>query len=882
MTFMVINLQGVGQIATYEEQLQFEINRRGISEEEFRELLLDAGVDPDALDQLDASELLKVKELIEDFERERFFRQRNLSGADTSDVDEALISEDSIEILTPDTLPIEEDSLSEVIFGHQFFDSEQLSLIPSSLGFDPPETYVLGVGDAISVSIFGSARVEDSHVIQQDGSVRILEGNVKVTLAGLEVQDARIKLERAYRREYRFSPNQFSMYVNAVRTIRISVSGEVGTPGDYTISALNGIPNVLAAAGGLTGNGTVRNIQLIKRSGKAVNFDLYEFLNHPDPSKSFNLENGDYILVRAAYKVVSISGAVNRPHFYELKDSEGLFELIEFAGGLAGNANLGSITVNRFEGDRRVVKDVAYAERVKSNRDFDLIHGDEVLIRHIDEVLENFVSVTGEVRNQGNYEFVEGLTLKDVLLLAGVKPSTKMDFALLRRISSDGSVNIFNVSPEDALNDIGQSALFLMEDQDELIIWPKERFIDNKYIKIAGAVRVPEQFEFDEAGSLRAFDLINLAGGLRSDAAAFAFIHRLDPLNPNEKKYIKLDINRMLADPNSADNVFLEPYDSLYVHSKNEFNENLYIRVSGAVNNPGSFIYGDGMTIKDAILLAGGFKRSSSTNAIEVSRVVFEDNESTKTTIHKIALDRRQLNAKGDNDFVLEPYDNVFVRHVPQFELQQNVVIEGEVVFPGEYSLIKDNETVFDIIKRAGGLTQEAFPGAAKLFRSKDSTGFIVMRLDDALIDQASRYNYTLMHGDTITIPTNYNYVKIFGATQYLTQNEETQLTVPFHEGKDALFYIDNYGGGFADDARTDKVLVKYPNGEIKTSKKRFLFGKKYPEVLPGSEIRVWTIQKNLRNVQDKEEVNWTRVLGDSVAQAMSILTLILLIQRLD
>ena len=870
------------QISTYEDQLQFEINKRGISEQEFRELLIDSGIDPDRLDILNANELLAIQQLIEDFERERFFNQRNVINQDTSDLE--TIDEDLVEMEMDslDSLGVTIDTVAEFVFGHDLFRSGQISLIEPEEGFAPPEMYVLGSGDALTVSIFGFSRVEENTIVQNDGSVRIRDGNVRVTVGGLNLQEARIKLERAYRQEYRFTPNQFNLYISSIRNIRVSVFGEIQTPGDYTVSAANGVTNLLAAAGGLTDNGSVRNIQVVKRTGETLNFDLYNMLSNPGQNQGINLEDGDLIAIPALGNVVSIDGAIRRAHRYELKVDEGLFDLIEYAGGLTGNANLGSVSINRFENNRRVVKDVPYAERVKSNRDYELFNGDEVMIKKIEEELENYVSVSGEVRNEGNYELIEGLTLKDVIQLAGIKSSTKMDFALLKRIDEFGSANLIRVSLNDALNDQGNSALIMMQDRDELIIWPKERFIDNKYIKVAGAVRIEEEFEYDEGGTIRAKDLIQLAGGLRSDAASFAHVHRLDPLNPNERRYIRIDLDRMMSDDNSADNVFLEPYDSLYVYSRNEFQDDLYVKVSGAVNNPGNFIYGQEMTLKDAIIMAGGFKRSSATNRIEISRVIFEDNSSTKTVIHEVPVQRNELNKADANEFVLEPYDNVFVRYVPQYELQQNVVVQGEVTLPGEYSLIKDNETVFDIIQRAGGITEEAFPGAAKLYRSEDSIGYIVMRLDEVLENPQSRYNYTLVDGDTIFIPKVYEYVRIVGATQYLTQNQEKWLNAPFHAGKDALFYINNYAGGFADNARKDKVFVKYPNGEVKTSNKRFLLGRKYPEVLPGSEISVWTIRNNFRENQDKEEVNWTKVLGDSVAQAMSILTLILLVQRLD
>ena len=880
LSFFTISLSG--QITSYEEQLQYELNKRGIAEEEFRELLLDAGYDPDRLDELSALEVADVERMLSAFERSRFLSQYSAQNLDTIKVGEVIPSEEVIVPDSLDTVAVVMDSIVEAIWGHNLFRSGQISVIQSNQGYRPPETYILGAGDILTVSIFGSSRVEEELVVQGDGSVRILEGNIKVTVSGLMVQEARLRLEREYRRVSRFSPNQFRIYVSAIRNIRVSIYGEVVAPGDYNVSAANGVTQLITLAGGLSDRGSVRNIQLIKRTGESVNFDLYEMLVKPDPTKSFVLEDGDNILVPAASKIVSIEGAVNREHTYELKPSEGLFDLIEYAGGLSSGAYLGSVKVYRFEDDKRIVLDVPYAEKVKTKQDFDLLLGDHIEVTKIEETLENYVTVKGEVRNEGKYELLENMPLVQVINLAGIKPTTKRDLAYLKRINENGNINMISISIDDALNGIGPSSLITMQDRDEVIVFSKERFNDEKYVKIAGAVRIPEQFEYDSGGTVRARDLINYAGGLRSDAADFAHVHRIDPFNPNQNQYVKIDVSRLMEDPNAADNIFLEPFDSIYVYSRNEFQDQLYVRVSGAVNNPGSFIYGSGMTIEDAVIMAGGFKQSSATNRIEVSRVIFEENERTQTIIHEVSMNRNDLGNTSRSGFGLEPYDNIYVRYVPGFELQQNVVIKGEVTVPGEYALIKDNETVKDIIDRAGGLTEEAFPGAAKLYRSEDSVGYIVMRLEEALLNPNSRYNYTLTNGDTIYIPKGYSYVRIIGATQYLEQSGEKQTTVPFHDGKDARFYIDTYAGGFSDNARRDKVFVKYPNGQISKTKRSFPFGKKYPKVLPGSEINVWTVRKNLRDEQNKEDVNWTKVLGDSVAQAMSILTLILLVQRLD
>lgn len=868
-------------ISSYKDQLDYELELRDISQEEFYALLEDEGYEVEDLEDLSREEILEVERILLEFSRQRFLANRATTISDTSDTEDLdELATDSL-LLELDSTGVALDSVEEVIYGHSFFRSGQISLIEEGQSFDPPESYILGPGDELSASIFSSIRLEESMVVQGDGTVRIRDGNVKVSVGGLDKQTARMKLERAYRQEYRFSPNQFSLAVSAVRKIRVEIVGEVLLPGEMTVSASNGIINLISAAGGMKDIGSVRNIKLFKRTGEVVNFDFYELLTKPDYRKDFALNDGDYILVPAASMLASIEGPINRPHTYELRQGEGLFDLIEYAGGLSGNALLQSMKIQRYENDKRVVKDVAYAERLKSRADYPLVNGDHVIVTEIREVLENFVTVSGEVRSPGNYELIDGLSLKDIIALSGTMPSTKLDQAYIRRTTESGSINIIPVSLEDAINGQGPSALVMMEDQDVLEVYAKERFLDNKFIKIAGAVRIPEEVDYDDGGTMRIRDLINIAGGLRTDAA-YAHIHRLDPLNPNDKQYVRVDLHQITQDPNSADNVYLEPYDSVHIYSKNEFLDDVFVTVEGAVNNPGQFVFGQGMSIKDAILLANGFRRSSATNRIEVSRLIIRDNQPTQTIIETTSVSRDELQLSRESDFALEPFDNIFVRFVPNFEFQQNVYVKGEVVNPGGYSLIKDNESINDIIQRAGGLTEEAFPAAATMYRAKDSLGFMIIRLDEVLDNPVSVFNTTLIHGDTLFIPKRNNYVKIRGATNYLVNNNQPQIVSPFLPGKTALYYIDNFAGGFADGARRDKVIVRHPNGEVKQVKKRFLLGPRYPEVLPGSEITIWTDARDDRRNRDEQNVNWTQVFGDSVAQAASILTLILLAQRLD
>jgi len=258
LCFMHISLYA--QISTYEDQLVLLLEERGISQEEFNEVLIDAGYDPNNLDNLSVGETEDIGRLLQDYYRSRFYNIQQqipqdtfVTGlSDTIDIDSILLNEDSLGLVL-DTIP-------EVIYGHSYFRSGQIALIPLGQGYNPPETYILGAGDEVVVSIYGNSSVEESHVIGDDGSVRIYDGRVKVTIGGASKQEARIRLERRYREFFRFSPNQFSLTVTAVRPIRIQVFGEVVSPGDMTVSAANGITQVIAEAGGITDDGSAKDL----------------------------------------------------------------------------------------------------------------------------------------------------------------------------------------------------------------------------------------------------------------------------------------------------------------------------------------------------------------------------------------------------------------------------------------------------------------------------------------------------------------------------------------------------------------------------------------------------------------------------------------------
>ncbi|MBK7739548.1 MAG: SLBB domain-containing protein [Saprospiraceae bacterium] len=347
---------------------------------------------------------------------------------------------------------------------------------------------------------------------------------------------------------------------------------------------------------------------------------------------------------------------------------------------------------------------------------------------------------------------------------------------------------------------------------------------------------MPGEFEYDPARNISVYDAVNLAGGLRPDALPKAYVVRTDTAT-GARTYALFNLEKAMTDLTSNDNFSLEPLDRIVILSNSIINTESTVSIGGAVKNPGKFKYGNSMTLLDAVTLSGGLKAEAATNRVEIYRVILNNNEPTQVTASTFEIPRDLIMAQEIMSHVLlEPFDMIEVRSVPKFGLQKVVSITGEVRFPGEYALVKDNETIYELIKRAGGLTPEAFTGGATLDRNMDKTGLVIIELDEIMKRPGASYNITLLHGDALHIPKNNDLVSIQGAvniqdiaSQELI-NENHKINVAFIEGKSARYYIREFAGGFAENADRAKVYVKDANGK-KSKVHTFLFFKKYPKV---------------------------------------------------
>jgi polysaccharide export outer membrane protein len=295
------------------------------------------------------------------------------------------------------------------------------------------------------------------------------------------------------------------------------------------------------------------------------------------------------------------------------------------------------------------------------------------------------------------------------------------------------------------------------------------------------------------------------------------------------------------------------------------------------------------MTLGDALKNAGGLKIEAENLRLEISRLnYFSDNyldgQEVRVIVEKIQLSSNEIKLSDDEaQIIIQPFDQIFVRAVPNFEAQQNIIISGEVKYPGVYPLLNKDERLDDIIKRAGGLTKFAFPESATLYREGLTGGNLVMNLDKALKSHNDKYNYVLCKGDKIDIPKVTDFVTIEGSSiTYITIRNKPVINAPFVKGKHAKYYINEFGNGFTKESWRKKTYVIQPNAKVNRTKD-FLIFKIYPKVTKGSTIYVVNKIKNEKDLKkDKEPFNWNKFVENTTLKITGLATFFLIFKQIS
>ncbi|MDH3222273.1 MAG: SLBB domain-containing protein, partial [Gemmatimonadota bacterium] len=440
----------------------------------------------------------------------------------------------------------------------------------------------------------------------------------------------------------------------------------------------------------------------------------------------------------------------------------------------------------------------------------------------------NQIYVTGEIAQPGAYQLSSIATVTNALYAAGgpTELGSLRDVRVRRRTGEEVSLDLY---PYLLSGRVDQDVILR---QGDVIFVP----LRGRRVRVAGAVQRPAQYELREGEDLK--HLLEASGGFAADARRDRVtVHRI--LLPGEARggapraAIDLELppatDRNLASLPVIGGVVvpavgLQDGDSVVVDRVPAVTDGLYVTIGGLVEGPGQFPWRPGTTLLDLILLARGPLIGADLRHAEVSRLPEDRTGGSLATIHRVPLDRRalstnellsggggggaigaQLPDEGSiPDFYLEPFDDVRILRLPDFEMQRTVFVAGEVPVPGRYALETRNDRVTDVLARAGGLLPSAYAPGARLIRSQGRLGSINLDLASALKDPSREHNLALEPGDSLFIPVYSPTVTVRGAVN-------SPVTVLYEEGRGVDYYVEN-AGGFRHDADQDRLSVRYAN----------------------------------------------------------------------
>ena len=539
--------------------------------------------------------------------------------------------------------------------------------------------------------------------------------------------------------------------------------------------------------------------------------------------------------------MVNVMGEVKAPGTYTLSAFATVFHALYMAGGTNDLGTLRNIKVYRNNRLVTVVDIYDYMLNGKLTGNVRLADNDVIVVGPYDCL----VNLTGKVKRPMWYEMKKNESVGSLLKYAGgfTGDAYTKSVRVVRKTGKEYSV--YNVDEFDMSS-------FQVSDEDSVSV---DSILDrySNMVEIKGAVFRPGMYQVGgEINSVRS--LLEHADGLREEAfTARAVMHRMK--KDRTLEVVPVDVEGIL-DGKVAD-VPLQPNDVLFIPTKQEMMEEQTITIHGEVNYPGIYKYASNETLEDFVLQAGGLKNSASTVKVDVARRVMNPkaltNDSISAYTYSFAL-KDGFVIDGTPGFHLMPFDEVYVRKSPGFSKQQNVVVDGEVMFSGTYTLQRKNTRLSDVIKAAGGINDRGYAAGATLVRKIneserkrleaarkmaleqyeqvaaeeaaktgksvditnserikkfqiEDTYSVGIELDKAIANPGSDVDIVLREGDRIVVPQYTGTVKINGEVMYPN-------TVGFVKGKKASYYIDQ-AGGFNNKAKKGQTYIIYMNGMV-------------------------------------------------------------------
>ncbi|ENO8973321.1 SLBB domain-containing protein [Vibrio parahaemolyticus] len=770
-------------------------------------------------------------------------------------------------------------------FGLDLFAGSPSTFAPIS-DVPVPANYTVGAGDEIIVQLFGKENETHRLRVNRAGTINFPSLG-PVNVAGMHFSDVRDSLMQRVKEQMIGVRSDISL--GELRTMQVFVMGDAYKPGAYTVSALTTISQAIYYSGGFGESGALRDIQL-KRDGKIIRkLDMYDLLLKGDASNDVRLLPDDVVLIGSVNDTVSIEGEINRPAIYEVKAGETYQQLIQMAGGFTANAHVEQLEIKRYasHGAREAL---TLDFNKTQDRQSKVKNGDAIKILKKSEELTRYVQIEGDVRHPGYVEWRNGLRVADLFksVDSAFNSTADVNYAVVvREINPQRDIEVFQLSLANAILSPGSQDNLQLQSRDRILVFNRFNNEDLDTLATQEAVskaktleQAQEQAELEQQKEQEVMSssvaVSHSENGMLNNqnateqAKSAKIIFRGKEITEEDFEKLKQNTRRTLLAP-----VLLQLQQQSRLGLAPQIAE-----VFGEVKHPGRYPITPRMTVSTLIEAAGGLTYNAFTINAELARTAINSaDERAYIDVERIDL-RKAIQGSVSDDAIIVGRDRLNILEKPNVKLQSTVTLQGEVRFPGTYT-VRQGETLNELLERAGGLTEFAHPQGAiftrealrlqeqkllnqyaadmrketakKTFRADSNMGSVISDPEKTLafVEEASRSkalgrmvvqlnrilkgersaDFMLEDGDFLFVPTFRNTVSIMGEVQ-------VPITYLLDNKLDVNDYL-NKAGGAKKQADEDRIFVVRADGSVYKPTSGYWFGNNHEELKAGDTIVV-------------------------------------------
>ncbi|HHF2878637.1 TPA: SLBB domain-containing protein [Vibrio diabolicus] len=770
-------------------------------------------------------------------------------------------------------------------FGLDLFAGSPSTFAPIS-DVPVPANYTVGAGDEIIVQLFGKENETHRLRVNRAGTINFPSLG-PVNVAGMHFSDVRDSLTQRVKEQMIGVRSDISL--GELRTMQVFVMGDAYKPGAYTVSALTTISQAIYYSGGFGESGALRDIQL-KRDGKIIRkLDMYDLLLKGDASNDVRLLPDDVVLIGSVNDTVSIEGEINRPAIYEVKAGETYQQLIQMAGGFTANAHVEQLEIKRYasHGAREAL---TLDFNKTQDRQSKVKNGDAIKILKKSEELTRYVQIEGDVRHPGYVEWRNGLRVADLFksVDSAFNSTADVNYAVVvREINPQRDIEVFQLSLANAILSPGSRDNLQLQSRDRILVFNRFNNEDLDTLATQEAVskaktleQAQEQAELEQQKEQEVMSssvaVSHSENGMLNNqnateqAKPAKIIFRGKEITEEDFEKLKQNTRRTLLAP-----VLLQLQQQSRLGLAPQIAE-----VFGEVKHPGRYPITPRMTVSTLIEAAGGLTYNAFTINAELARTAINSaDERAYIDVERIDL-RKAIQGSASDDAIIVGRDRLNILEKPNVKLQSTVTLQGEVRFPGTYT-VRQGETLSELLDRAGGLTEFAHPQGAiftrealrlqeqkllnqyaadmrketakKTFRADSNIGSVISDPEKTLafVEEASRSkalgrmvvqlnrilkgersaDFMLEDGDFLFVPTFRNTVSIMGEVQ-------VPITYLLDDKLDVDDYL-NKAGGAKKQADEDRIFVVRADGSVYKPSSGYWFGNNKEGLKAGDTIVV-------------------------------------------